>query len=64
MVRDPHQLSSLHKDKRFAPVRKWMLAKLNALAGCAGSGCSQSLGTEPKPLKKKRKKKKGKRKRR
>jgi hypothetical protein len=38
-----------------------MLAKLNALASCAGSSCSQSLGTEPKPLKKKRKKKKRKR---
>lgn len=57
MARDPSQLSSLHRNKRFAPIRKWMLAKLNVLAGCAGSACSQDLGVPPQPLKKKRKKK-------
>ncbi len=58
MAHDPDQLQSLHSNKRFAPVRKWMLAKLNVLAGCAGDSCAQSLGAEPKPLKMKRKKKK------
>ena len=64
MAHDPDQLQSLQSNKRFAPVRKWMLAKLNLLAGCTGDSCAQSLGAEPKPLKIKRKKKKKKKKRR
>jgi arylsulfatase A-like enzyme len=60
MRRDPHQLRSVHKERRYRKVRKWMLAKLNTLAVCAGQACTAEIGPEPKLLKKN--KKKGKRK--
>ncbi len=50
---DPFQLNSLHRNPRFQWIRKWMLAKLNWLAGCQGASCSASLGAEPPPLPKK-----------
>ena len=50
---DPYQLNSLHRNPRFRWIRKWMLAKLNWLAGCQGAACSAALGPEPPPLPKK-----------
>jgi arylsulfatase A-like enzyme len=57
-ARDAGQLKSLHRNKRFRWIRKWMLGKLNLLASCGGDSCAQAMGSPPKPLKKKRKKKK------
>jgi hypothetical protein len=62
MLKDPNQLKGVHRNPRYAPVRKWLLAKLPAYANCKGSECLQPLGPEPRPLKKKQPKKKKKRK--
>jgi N-acetylglucosamine-6-sulfatase len=54
MRRDPFQLRSVAKDKRYGPVRKWLLGRLIPLSGCAGDSCRLEIGTEPKPRKRKR----------
>ena len=56
MKRDPHQLRSVHKARRYKKVRKWMLARINEMAVCRGENCSRHLGREPKLLKKRKKK--------
>lgn len=57
MRRDPHQLRSVHKNRRYKKVRKWMLARLNEVALCRGPSCSRPIGREPKLLKSKKGKK-------
>ena len=52
MWRDPYQLSSVAKNRRYRKPRKWLLAQLDQLARCAGAGCAAGLGPEPQPLKK------------
>ena len=64
MRRDPAQLRSLAKDRRYGPVRKWLFNHLAALSTCAGTACRIELGADPLPLPKsavrpKRKKKPG-----
>ena len=56
MKRDPHQLRSLHRKRRYKPIRKWMLSRLNERATCAGAACSEELERDPPKRKKKRKK--------
>jgi N-acetylglucosamine-6-sulfatase len=52
MAKDPFQLKGVQWNKRYANVRKWLLAKLPEYANCKGNACSAALGPEPKPLKK------------
>ena len=56
MRRDSHQLHSLHDRRRYKPIRKWMLKRLNETATCVGASCSSQI--DPEPAKKKNKKKK------
>ena len=39
LVNDPDELTSLHADPAFTPIRTAMAARLAALRGCAGSSC-------------------------
>ncbi len=50
MKRDPAQQNSLHKDRRFRPVRKWLFTHLVAFGTCAGPSCRFETGPEPRPL--------------
>ena len=54
MRRDPEQLRSLHRTRRYKKVRKWMLAKLDRFRGCVGASCSEQIGPEPPKLKRKK----------
>lgn len=58
MLRDPFQLKSVHKTRRYRSVRKWLLAKLNSYSHCAGDACNAALGPDPRPAKKKKKRRK------
>jgi N-acetylglucosamine-6-sulfatase len=51
MKRDPAQLRSLAKEKRYGPVRKWLLSRLVPLSACAGDSCRLEIGPEPSPRK-------------
>jgi arylsulfatase A-like enzyme len=57
MWRDPYQLSSVAKNRRYRKVRKTLLADLDRLARCSGSGCTAGIGPDPRPAKKTKKKK-------
>jgi N-acetylglucosamine-6-sulfatase len=60
MRRDPHQLRSVNKERRYRPVRKWFFDRLAEFSNCAGASCRADVGTEPAPRKSKSgKKKKG-----
>jgi arylsulfatase A-like enzyme len=63
MWRDPAQLKSLIRNRRYRFVRRWLYGKMVALAGCHGASCRTEIGAEPAPLKRapkpKRKKRKG-----
>jgi N-acetylglucosamine-6-sulfatase len=50
MSKDPFQLDSLHKNKRYKAVRTFLKKALKKLSRCAGSSCNRKLGKEPKPL--------------
>jgi arylsulfatase A-like enzyme len=52
MWRDPYQLSSVAKNRRYRKPRKWLLARLDRLARCSGASCSARLGPEPWPARK------------
>jgi N-acetylglucosamine-6-sulfatase len=52
MARDPAQLHSRRGNRRYRGVRKWLLARLDQLARCAGPSCSVPIGAEPAPAKK------------
>ena len=60
MKKDPGQLDSVHRDKRYALVRQFLLTKLNEYRACKGGACNLDIGPDPQPLKpqkaKKRKK--------
>ena len=58
MFRDPYQLTSVHKDRRYTEVRKYLLARIEDYRKCAGAACLAPSGAEPLPLKKQPKKKK------
>jgi len=63
MKRDPAQLHSLAKDRRYRYVRKWLFNWLIPLSTCSGAGCRIEIGPDPAPLPKKavrpKRKKKG-----
>lgn len=50
MRRDPGQLRSLARDKRYAPVRDWLLDRLLQLRDCRGAQCRAQIGEPPAPL--------------
>ncbi|HEY1236703.1 MAG TPA: sulfatase [Solirubrobacterales bacterium] len=52
MWRDPYQLSSVAKARRYRKPRKWLLARLDKLARCSGAACSAGIGPEPRLAKK------------
>ncbi len=56
MWRDPYQLNSFAKNRRYRRVRKALLADLDRLAQCSGASCSAGIGDDPRPAKKKRRK--------
>ena len=51
MKKDPGQLESVHRDKRYALVRQFLLTKLNEYRACKGGACNLDIGPDPKPLK-------------
>ncbi|MGH2955637.1 MAG: sulfatase family protein [Solirubrobacterales bacterium] len=51
MKRDPAQLNSVATDRRYRPVRKWLLSRLVPLSACAGATCRLEIGREPGPRK-------------
>ncbi|MGZ5420073.1 MAG: hypothetical protein ACXWES_06105, partial [Solirubrobacterales bacterium] len=55
MAKDPGQLTSLAKNKRYAKVRKVLLRRLLTLASCQAATCNNSYGKDPKPLPKRKK---------
>ena len=63
MKRDPAQLRSLIRDRRYRYVRNWLYGQLVPLSSCAGAACRVELGPDPAPLSKKAVRKKRKRKR-
>ena len=50
MLRDPAQLNSLARNKRYRFVRKWLFDHLAAFSTCAGPSCRVEVGPEPVPL--------------
>ena len=48
MWRDPYQLHSVSKSRRYRKPRKWLLGRLDQLARCSGAGCTAGLGPEPR----------------
>jgi N-acetylglucosamine-6-sulfatase len=50
MRRDPGQLRSLARDKRYAPVRAWLFQRLLELRNCSGAGCRARIGEPPAPI--------------
>ncbi len=50
MKKDPGQLDSVHRDKRYALVRQFLLTKLNEYRACKGGMCTLDIGPDPKPL--------------
>jgi len=58
MWRDPFQLHSVAKSRRYWTVRKQLLSRLDSLASCSGPRCSAAIGPDPRPLKPKKKAKK------
>ncbi len=57
MNKDPDQLESVHRDKRYALVRQFLLTKLNEYRACKGGACNLDIGPDPKPLKPRKAKK-------
>jgi hypothetical protein len=57
MKKDPGQLDSVHRDKRYALVRRFLLTKLNEFRACKGGNCNFDIGPDPKPLKPRKAKK-------
>jgi arylsulfatase A-like enzyme len=56
MLRDPAQLTSQHRNRRFRFVRKWLFGHLAGFTACAGPSCRIEVGPEPRPLRKAKKK--------
>lgn len=53
---DPLELSSVYKNARYFPVRKFLLKHLARLTRCSGPACDAEIGKPPKPLAKPKKK--------
>lgn len=51
MRRDPKQLRSVHRDRRYKDVMRFLSRNLFALAGCGGDSCRVEIGRDPKPRK-------------
>lgn len=54
MRRDPSQLESVAKDRRYRGVKRWLFDRLDELSFCAGASCNVEVGPEPAPSKRKR----------
>lgn len=54
--RDPHELQSVARRKRYAPVRRELRRRMRVLRTCVAEVCSADFGPQPKPRKKRRKK--------
>jgi len=52
MAKDRLQLKSVFKNRRYKPVKKWLLRRLARLTPCVGATCNVHLGKPPKVLKK------------
>ncbi|MGH2957535.1 MAG: sulfatase family protein [Solirubrobacterales bacterium] len=58
MRKDPNQLHSVAKNRRYRGVKRWLFDRLDELTFCAGATCSPEVDGEPAPKKKKKKKRK------
>jgi N-acetylglucosamine-6-sulfatase len=58
LLHDPLELNSVYKDRRYAPVLKFLLKRLGKLVHCSGPACTKEIGKPPKPLAKPKKRKK------
>jgi N-acetylglucosamine-6-sulfatase len=56
MRKDPNQLNSVAKNRRFRGVKRWLFDRLDELSFCTGTGCRPELDPEPAPKKKKKRK--------
>ena len=55
--RDRFMLKSVWKNRRYAPVKKFLLKALAKLVHCSGPACNKKIGKPPKPLAKPKKRK-------
>jgi N-acetylglucosamine-6-sulfatase len=55
MLRDPGQLRSLYRNRRYRFIRKWLYNQMVALSTCHGAPCRTEIGPEPRPLRKAKK---------
>ena len=55
--RDRFMLKSVWKNRRYVPVKKFLLKALAKLVHCSGPACNQKIGKPPKPLAKPKKRK-------
>jgi hypothetical protein len=58
LFRDPAQKRSVHADRRYRLVRKFLFARLVTLANCDQAVCREEAGPGPVPLRGKARKKK------
>jgi N-acetylglucosamine-6-sulfatase len=49
LARDPGELTSRHRSRRYRRTRRALANRLGALRNCAGAGCRASAGTIPGP---------------
>lgn len=64
LVRDPYELNSLHRNRRYRKVRRFLRRALADLGRCNASDCRRQLAKPPKPLPRKKRKSKKRRKHR
>ncbi len=50
MLRDPAQMRSVHRNRRYRPVRRWLHLQMVTLGVCDGAVCRSEIGPEPRPL--------------
>ena len=43
------------QERRYAPIKKFLLKHLSKLTKCSGADCAQQIGKPPKPLAKPKK---------
>ena len=55
LARDPLELTSIYKNGRYAPIKKFLLKHLSRLTKCNGADCARQIGKAPKPLAKPKK---------
>jgi arylsulfatase A-like enzyme len=49
IARDPLELTSVWKNGRYAPIKKFLLKHLAKLTKCSGASCAREIGKPPKP---------------